>query len=123
MTSALKEMIDDRTASLFRAVSHPSRVGALVALADGERPVGDLSRDLGIEASAMSYQLAVLRRAGLVRSRRDGSVILYRLSGPDVAVLLEWSKVILTGSLARSERLLVALRGEPTPSDRAARAR
>lgn len=120
MTSAVRETIEDRAASLFRAVSHPSRVCALVALVEGERPVGGLSRSLGIESSAMSYQLAVLRRAGLVRSRRQGSVILYRLSLPEVAMLLEGADVFLARSPARSEQLLAALQDKPVLPERAA---
>ncbi len=113
MTSAIRDQIDERTAALFRALSHPVRIAVLVAIAGHERAVGDLSRDLGIDASIVSQQLAVLRRAGLVRARREASVRVYQLSVPDVAALLDCSKAILAGTLGRTERLLVSLRETP----------
>jgi ArsR family transcriptional regulator len=49
-------------------------------LADGERSVSDLSRDIGCQVPNMSQHLSVLRSAGLVVSRRDGSTVFYRLA-------------------------------------------
>ena len=45
----------------------------------GERSVSDLSRDVGCQVPNMSQHLAVLRSAGLVASRREGSTVFYRL--------------------------------------------
>ena len=49
-------------------------------LADGERSVSDLSRDVGCQVPNMSQHLAVLRAAGVVASRREGSTVFYRLA-------------------------------------------
>ena len=54
------------------------------ALADGERSVSDLSRDVGCQVPNMSQHLAVLRSAGIVASRREGSTVFYRLADPNV---------------------------------------
>ena len=59
-------------ADLFKALGHPARVRALEVLAVGERSVGELQPEVGIELSHLSQQLAVLRRAGLVATRKDG---------------------------------------------------
>jgi ArsR family transcriptional regulator, cadmium/lead-responsive transcriptional repressor len=74
-----------RYAAIGRALSDPKRLCVLESLADGELSVGDLSTKVGCQVPNMSQHLAVLRSAGLVQSRRDGSTVLYRLA--DVRVL------------------------------------
>ena len=74
-----------RYAAIGRALSDPKRLCVLESLASGELSVGDLSTQVGCQVPNMSQHLAVLRSAGLVQSRRDGSTVLYRLS--DVRVL------------------------------------
>jgi ArsR family transcriptional regulator len=54
------------------------------AAADGERSVSDLSRDVGCQVPNMSQHLAVLRSAGIVATRREGSTVFYRLADPNV---------------------------------------
>src|SRR4051812_33350467 len=74
-----------RYAAIGRALSDPKRLCVLESLAAGELSVGDLSTKVGCQVPNMSQHLAVLRSAGLVQSRRDGSTVLYRLA--DVRVL------------------------------------
>ena len=69
-----------RAAALARAMADPKRLCVLERLAEGERSVGDLSRDVGCQVPNMSQHLAVLRAAGLVATRRDGSTVFYRLA-------------------------------------------
>jgi len=68
-----------RAAAIARALSDPKRLCVVERLADGERSVSDLSRDIGCQVPNMSQHLAVLRSAGLVASRREGSTVFYRL--------------------------------------------
>ena len=74
-----------RSAAIARALSDPKRLCVLETLANGERSVSDLSRDVGCQVPNMSQHLSVLRSAGLVTARRDGSTVYYRLA--DVRVL------------------------------------
>jgi ArsR family transcriptional regulator len=61
----------------------------LELLADGgERSVGDLSRGVGCQVPNMSQHLAVLRSAGIVASRRQGSTVLYRIADDSVMELV-----------------------------------
>jgi len=79
----------DRSAALARALADPKRLCVLEYLADGgERSVGDLSRCVGCHVPNMSQHLAVLRTAGIVASRRDGSTILYRIADRSVLDLV-----------------------------------
>ena len=64
----------------FGALSDPIRLDILARLSDGaERCVCELLADSGIAANLLSYHLAVLRRAGLVATRRRGRWVDYRL--------------------------------------------
>jgi ArsR family transcriptional regulator len=79
----------DRSAVVARALADPKRLCVLENLADGgERSVGDLSRCVGCQVPNMSQHLAVLRTAGIVASRRQGSTVLYRIADRSVLDLV-----------------------------------
>lgn len=96
-------------ADLFKALAHPARVRVLEVLAEGERSVGDLQPIVGIELSHLSQQLGVLRRAGLVTARKEGSSVFYALRDPLVAELLSVAKQLLLGTLEQTRDLLAGL--------------
>jgi ArsR family transcriptional regulator len=78
------DLIRDRSAAIAKALSDAKRLCVVERLADGERSVSDLSRDVGCQVPNMSQHLAVLRSAGIVASRREGSTVFYRLADPQV---------------------------------------
>ncbi|MFC0531229.1 ArsR/SmtB family transcription factor [Phytohabitans kaempferiae] len=104
-------------AEFFRMLGHPTRIRVLELLGDGPRQVKDLLADLGIEASNLSHQLAVLRRAGIVVSAREGSTATYALAGPDVADLMRAARRILTEMLAGQVELLDTLQDAQTAAE------
>ena len=69
-----------RFAAVGRALADPKRLCVLESLAEGELSVGDLSVRVRCQVPNMSQHLAVLRSAGLVATRREGSTVFYRLS-------------------------------------------
>jgi ArsR family transcriptional regulator len=76
--------------------------------------------EVGIEPAHLSQQLAVLRRAGLVVSRKEGVTVIYSLTSPQVADLLAVARSILTGVLTGQAELLDDLRADrPTGEHRA----
>ncbi|MEW6255251.1 MAG: metalloregulator ArsR/SmtB family transcription factor [Pseudomonadota bacterium] len=85
------EMIpaSERAAELMRALSHPQRLLVLCALGAQERSVADLRAELEIEQVPMSQHLMRLRADGLVEARRDGKTIFYRITRPEVLVVVE----------------------------------
>ena len=95
-------------AELFKALAHPARVRVLEVLIDGERSVGELQPLVGIELSHLSQQLGVLRRAGLVTSRKERSSVFYALRDPLVGELLSVAKQLLLTALAQTRDLLAA---------------
>ena len=96
-------------AELFRTLGHPVRIRVLELLQDGPKPVRELLLDIDIEASSLSQQLAVLRRAGIVTSSRDGSAVIYALAASDVAELMAAARRFLTEVLAGQGELLAEL--------------
>lgn len=99
-------------AELFKALAHPARVRALEVLAEGEHTVGELQPLVGIESSHLSQQLGVLRRAGLVVTRKEGSSVYYSLRDPLVAELLAVAKQLLLATLSQTRELLADLTAE-----------
>ncbi|KOU46917.1 ArsR family transcriptional regulator [Streptomyces sp. WM6378] len=91
-------------------LGHPVRIRVLELLQDGPMPVRDLLSAIEIEPSALSQQLAVLRRSGIVASTREGSTVVYELAGGDVADLMRAARRILTELLAGQNELLTELR-------------
>jgi ArsR family transcriptional regulator len=96
-------------AELFRALAHPARVRVLEILVEGERSVGELQPLVGIEMSHLSQQLGVLRRAGLVTTRREGSSVFYATRDPLVGELLLVAKRFLLTTLTETRELLTSL--------------
>ena len=80
------------TSDAFNAVAEPRRREILDYLANGERPVGDLVVQLGLEQPSVSKHLRVLRDVGLVRVRRHGRHMLYRTNADGIRPLYEWTK-------------------------------
>ena len=78
----------ERIAQLFKVFADESRLRLLSALAGEELCVCDLTAVLGMSQSAVSHQLSQLRAARLVRSRREGKVVYYRLVDDHVSRLL-----------------------------------
>ena len=73
-----------RYAAVGRALADPKRLCVLESLAAGEVSVSHLSTRVGCQVPNMSQHLAVLRSAGLVITRKEGSTVFYRLSDPRV---------------------------------------
>jgi ArsR family transcriptional regulator len=97
-------------AELFKALAHPGRVRVLEILRDGGRTVGELVPLVGLEPSHLSHQLAVLRRAHIVTSRRERSNIVYTIADPEVVELLAIARQFLINSLTARHDLLADLR-------------
>jgi ArsR family transcriptional regulator, arsenate/arsenite/antimonite-responsive transcriptional repressor len=110
-----------KKAEFFRMLGHPVRIRVLELLGERPRQVRELLAEIDVEASNLSQQLAVLRRAEIVVSSRDGSAVTYALAGPDVADLMLAARRILTEMLVDQTELLTALRQAPTGSASATR--
>ncbi|MDX5297601.1 MAG: metalloregulator ArsR/SmtB family transcription factor [Gammaproteobacteria bacterium] len=78
----------DTASQLLKTLSNPDRLLLLCQLAQGERNVSELEALVGIQQPTLSQQLGVLRREGLVETRRDGKQIFYRISSPQALAVI-----------------------------------
>ena len=73
---------------LLKALANRHRLLIVCQLVGGERSVGELAEFLGIRDSTVSQHLALLRKDGIVDTRRDGQTIFYRVDSPAAQHLL-----------------------------------
>ncbi len=100
----------------FKTLGHPVRIRVLELLSVREHAVAEMLPEVGVEAASLSQQLAVLRRANLVVTRREGSNVYYSLIDSQIAELLSVARSILSGVLEGQAELLADLRASrPTP--------
>lgn len=108
----LDRPVHEFKADLFKALAHPVRIRTLELLAVRDQPVSELLAELGIEASHLSQHLAVLRRAGVVTSRRQGNTVHCTLAHPAVAEMLAAARRVLVDTLTSARSTLADLERE-----------
>ncbi|HLR81665.1 MAG TPA: metalloregulator ArsR/SmtB family transcription factor [Paenalcaligenes sp.] len=79
----LKEVAQEASTLLSR-LANPDRLMILCLLVGGEKNVTEIGKEGGIQQPTLSQQLTVLRKDGLVATRRDGKYVYYRIGSPDV---------------------------------------
>lgn len=90
--------------AFLRSIASRHRLMILCSLLDGEMPVSDLVRRLGLSQSNLSQHLAKLREEGLVTTRRDGTSIHYRIGSDRVRpILLELYRQFCVGARCMAE--------------------
>ena len=80
-------------ADVFLAIAHPVRRALLDRLRRGEQPVLALAEPFDMTLPAVSQQLRVLRRADLIRERRDGRQRYYRLNPAPLKEVRDWMRM------------------------------
>ncbi len=93
-------------AATLQALAAPSRLLILARLRKGPCPVTELAEEIGMEQSAVSHQLRLLRNLGLVTGKRSGKHIVYGLYDNHVAMLLD-------EAVYHSEHLRLGVRDTP----------
>ncbi len=86
---AKRDMCDPQAASdLLRALAHPMRLRILCRLLEGELAVAGFETEIGLKQPSLSQQLAQLREAGLVATRREAKSVFYRLTDGRVQIMI-----------------------------------
>lgn len=83
------EISIDKMSEFFKAMADKTRLSILMALLDGSLCVMHISARVGMSQSAISHQLAILRRADLVRVKRQGKTLVYSISDEHVRLMLD----------------------------------
>lgn len=92
-------------ARICQALSSPKRLEVLNLLRDGERSVGELASEMSISVTNLSQHLAILREKGMVKTRRDGVNIYYRMANPKIIQACDLMREVLFEQLAESREL------------------
>ncbi|MEO8815171.1 MAG: metalloregulator ArsR/SmtB family transcription factor [Mycobacterium sp.] len=109
-SSLVTEPLYKLKAEFFKTLGHPARIRVLELLAERDRTVSELLPEVGLEASNLSQQLGVLRRAGVVVATKDGNTVVYSIASPVIAELLVVARKVLTGLLSGQTAMLEDLR-------------
>ena len=80
----------DQARALLKALADPLRLAVIEALGGGERCVCELTGELGLAQSKLSFHLKVMKEAGLLEAREEGRWIYYRLRAEAIADLQGW---------------------------------
>jgi rhodanese-related sulfurtransferase/DNA-binding HxlR family transcriptional regulator len=107
-----KDALFDAFSEVAKALASGRRAEIIDVLAQGERSVDDIAEELGQSLANTSHHLRTLARAGLVRTRRDGTRIFYGLSSDRVSVLWAAMRDVAADHVAGIERLAVAYLGD-----------
>lgn len=92
--------LDERHAEMCKVFTHATRIRILNLLRDEERSVGELASELDLAQPNVSQHLNVMRGAGILRKRRDGKTVLYRLTDSRVLEAFDIIRTVLSESLA-----------------------
>ncbi|MDL2402507.1 ArsR/SmtB family transcription factor [Rhizobium mayense] len=98
-------------ADFMRLFGTPSRLMLLCHIAQKERSVGEIQDELGFKQPALSQQLAELRQAGVVRTRRESRQIYYSIADDRVAVVMEMLMEMFCGTVPATPAEAPAGRG------------
>lgn len=88
----------DQAQSLLRVLADPIRLQVVLALGQGERCVCDLTSELQLAQSKLSFHLRVMKDAGLITSRQQGRWIYYRLQPTVLLSLAGWVERLAASS-------------------------
>ncbi|HVF20530.1 MAG TPA: metalloregulator ArsR/SmtB family transcription factor [Mycobacteriales bacterium] len=109
---AAKDALYAALASVAKALANGRRAELVDVLAQGERPVEELSAEIGQTVANTSQHLQQLLHAGLVRTRREGTRVYYSLASPQVAALWATQRAIAADHVADVERLAADYLGD-----------
>ena len=100
------------------ALADPTRRAVFERLRDGARPVVEIARGLPVSRPAVSQHLRVLREAGLVRERREGTRNFYSVNGDGLTDLREYFEELWDEALTAFKEAAEAEKGEKDGSAR-----
>ncbi len=107
MRKYVKDLEDPRK-YIFSALSCGRRIRIIEILKDGEKKASDIIPELGIDQSAVSRHLSILKSAGIIASRKEGVNVIYRIADREIFKLLD----IATEIVRRKEKQVLRKLGK-----------
>jgi DNA-binding transcriptional ArsR family regulator len=97
-------------AEICQTLANPKRLQILSLLKKGELSAGEMAKAMNIAKANLSQHLSVMRQKGILVTRRDGTMIYYRLARPKITEACSIMREVLLDSLADQERLSKSIR-------------
>jgi ArsR family transcriptional regulator len=105
----MQELAYKIKADFLKALAHPVRLQIIELLKNGEKNVGSIMKALSIQQSSLSRHLTVLREAGILKSRQQGTVIYYNIEDHNIFHVLRPIADMLRKKLKKTEAVLSSL--------------
>ena len=102
----MQEALRTYKASIFRALSHPTRIAILEVLRDRELSARTIQEKLGVEQANLSQHLAILRSHQIVVNRKDGNQVFYSIRNALLVEVLDLMRLYFQSSLTDTIQLL-----------------
>ncbi|SMC45432.1 ArsR/SmtB family transcription factor [Sporomusa malonica] len=105
-----EDIVIKLTADFFKTLSHPIRVKILRTLEQEERCVCEIIEELDVEQSNLSQHLSVLKKQGIIDSRKDGQKVIYRIVYKSVFDVINAAEKTLSEQIGHSQSILKFLK-------------
>jgi len=102
----MQEALRTYKASVFQALSHPTRIAIVEVLRDGELSTRTIQERLGVEQANLSQHLAILRSRQIVLNRKDGNQVFYSIRNPVLLEVLDIMRRYFQTNLADAIQML-----------------
>ncbi len=93
-------------AEISKTLAHPLRLAILHNLKNGEKSVSELTQTIGASQSNISQHLAIMRQRDIVKTRKEGSNIYYRLSNPKISQACDTMREVLLEQLNQKREII-----------------
>ncbi|MFH0714234.1 MAG: metalloregulator ArsR/SmtB family transcription factor [Candidatus Diapherotrites archaeon] len=100
----------DLHAELCKTLADGKRLKILYLLGDGEKSVSALAKQAGIRQANLSQHLAILRQKGVVKSRRDGTTLYYKIAYPKMVKACNLIRNVLLSQLKNRQKIAKAVK-------------
>lgn len=107
----MKSELYQMQAEVCKAIAHPTRIEILQLLRDGERCVCEIFPAMKIEQPNVSRHLSVLKKAGILSSRKDGLKVIYMVNDQRIYEVLDLVTDMLKGQLDSRQSALKSVLG------------
>ncbi len=97
-------------AEICQTLANPKRLHIISLLKDGELSVGQMMKSMGIAKANLSQHLSIMKQKGILVSRREGTVIYYRLSTPKITSACSIMRDVLIQLLEDREEFSKSIR-------------
>lgn len=108
----MQNTLREYKASVFQALSHPTRIAILETLRDGAMPAGAIQERLGIEQANLSQHLAILRSRQILNSRKQGNQVFYSIRNKVLIKVLDLMRQYFQANLHESVQMLGEIQAE-----------